>query len=181
MSCQQRVAMPDPLTPGTVVLVGMMGSGKTTVGRCLAARTGWRYMDNDELVQAVTGRRPEEIDALEGEAALHAPESEALRHALALPPPLIVGAAAGVVDDPDALARLRATPLVMYLHARAETLRSRIGRGDGRRGDATDLSWLRARLQERDATYREIAALSFDTDALEPDEIADRIVKHLGR
>ena len=36
--------------PTTIVLVGMMGSGKTAIGRDIAARTGWRYMDNDELV-----------------------------------------------------------------------------------------------------------------------------------
>ena len=46
--------MPDSDAP-TVVLLGMMGSGKTTVGRRLAELTGWRYADNDELVRAVTG------------------------------------------------------------------------------------------------------------------------------
>ena len=49
--------------PLTIVLIGMMGSGKTTVGRAVAARTGWPYMDNDELVHGVTGREPAEIDA----------------------------------------------------------------------------------------------------------------------
>ena len=53
-----------------VVLLGMMGSGKTTVGRALAARTGWPYMDNDELVRAVTGRAPAEIDAIDGDNSI---------------------------------------------------------------------------------------------------------------
>ena len=171
--------MPEPLTPRTLVLVGMMGSGKTTIGRRLAGRTGWRYMDNDELVRAVTGRQPQEIDAQDGEAALHTHESEALRYALTLPPPLIVGAAAGVVTDPDALAQLQATPFVVYLHAPAEILHSRIGSGDARRDEATDLAWLRTRQQQRDSTYREIAALRFDTNELEPGEISDRIIEYL--
>ena len=49
------------------MLVGMMGSGKTTVGRLLAARTGWSYADNDELVRRSSGREPADIRATDGE------------------------------------------------------------------------------------------------------------------
>ena len=95
------------MAPTTIVLIGMMGSGKTSVGHALADRTGWRYLDNDELVRAVTGRAPDEIDADDGEDALHRAEADALRHALAMPPPLIAAAAAWVVDDPDSVSLLR--------------------------------------------------------------------------
>jgi len=155
-----------------VVLLGMMGSGKTTVGRALAARTGWPYMDNDELVRAVTGRAPAEIDATDGEGALHAAEAAALRHALTVPPPLIAGAAAWVVTDPASTALLRAAPAVVYLRTRPETLRARIGGGVGRREDATDLAWLRSRHEERDEVYRGLANLTVDTDELGPEAIA---------
>lgn len=158
----------------------MMGSGKTTVGRALAQRTGWRYLDNDELVRAVTGRASEDIDAAEGEDALHRAEAGALRHALTLPAPLVVGAAAMVVTDTASLALLRAAPAVVYLRARPETLRGRIGAGAGRRHDATDIAWLRARHEERDATYRAIANLTIDTDDLDATAVAGRILAHLG-
>ncbi len=171
--------MPHRANLPTIVLVGMMGSGKTTVGRELATCTGWRYMDNDELVRAVTERAPEEIDAVDGDDALHAAEAAALRYALAVPPPLIAGAAAGVVTDPASVASLRAGPVVVYLRARPETLVARIGAGLGRRDDATDLAWLRARLAERDEAYREIAMLTIDTDALTARAIAERIVEML--
>ncbi len=157
----------------------MMGSGKTTVGRALAQRTGWRYLDNDELVRAVTGRSSEDIDAAEGEDALHRAEARALRHALTMPAPLVVGAAAWVVTDAASLALLRAAPAVVYLHARPETLRGRIGAGAGRRDDATDIAWLRARYEERDATYRAIANLTIDTDDLDATAVAGRILVHL--
>ncbi|MEX1296106.1 MAG: shikimate kinase [Candidatus Limnocylindrales bacterium] len=170
--------MPDHSLP-TLVLLGMMGSGKSTVGRELASRTGWRYMDNDELVHAVTGRAPEEIDASEGEDALHEAEAEALRHALSVPPPLIAGAAAWVVTDPASVERLRRAPAVVYLRARPETLRARIGAGEGRRDDATDLAWLRARHAERDEIYRGLASVTVDTDALDPETVADRIIEAL--
>lgn len=164
----------------TVVLLGMMGSGKTTVGRALATRTGWRYMDNDELVRLVSGRAPQEIDEAQGEDALHRAEAQALRHALSAPPPLIVGAAAWVATDPDSVALLRAAPAVVYLRTQPQTLRTRIGQGDGRRYDATDLAWLQARHAERDAVYRELASLTIDTDELDADSVAGLIVEALG-
>lgn len=171
--------MPD-LPHATLVLLGMMGAGKTTVGRALAARTGWRYLDNDQLVSAATGRTPEEIDATDGTDALHAAEAAALRHALGLPPPLIAGAAAGVVEDEPSLRLLRAGPLVVYLRARPQTLRARIGSGGGRRADATDLVWLRARHSERDAVYRSVATITVDTDERTPAAVADDVLRLLG-
>ncbi len=168
-----------PITPATIVLLGMMGSGKTTVGRALAARTGWRYMDNDELVQTVTGRAPEEIAATDGEDALHTAEADALRYALSIPPPLIAGAAAWVATDPDSVALLRATPMVVYLRARPDTLRARIGAGHGRRDDATDLAWLHARHAERDGVYHELASLTIDTDESVVEAIVGDILEGL--
>jgi shikimate kinase len=171
--------MPDA-SATTIVLLGMMGAGKTTVGRALAARTGWRYLDNDALVLAATGRPAEEIDAGEGTEALHAAESAALRHALSLPPPLIAGAAAWVVEDQASLELLRRTPTVVYLRARPETLHRRIGSGRGRRADATDLPWLRARHSERDAAYRRAATVTVDTDGRDATAIAAQVLHALG-
>jgi shikimate kinase len=171
--------MPEPRA-STIVLLGMMGAGKSTVGRALAARTGWRYLDNDQLVAAATGRAAEEIDASDGTGALHEAESAALRHALSLPPPLIAGAAAWVVEDEPSLELLRRTPKVVYLRARPETLRRRIGSGSGRRSDATDLAWLRARHAERDAAYRRAATVTLDTDELDPPAIAHQVLTALG-
>src|SRR5687768_12906808 len=118
-----------------IVLIGMMGSGKTTVGRLLAERIGWRYVDNDDVVRELSGREPAAIAADDGEDALHAFEAKALLAALADGSRIVVGAAAWVVLDEvsrEALARERG---VVYLRARPETLRERIGSGRGRRSD----------------------------------------------
>jgi shikimate kinase len=163
----------------SVVLIGMMGSGKSTVGRALAGLTGWRYLDNDELVGIVSGRRAEDIDADDGEVALHQVEADALRLALSMPRPLVVGAAAWVVEHQPSVELLRAQPAVIYLRAQPETLRSRIDQGSGRRRDATDLAWLRARAAEREAAYLTLARVVIDTDGLEPMAIARRILEAL--
>ncbi len=158
----------------------MMGSGKTTVGRALANGTGWRYLDNDDLVRSVSGKAPDRIAATDGEDALHRAEAEALRQALSMPPPLIAGAAAWVVTDPGSVTLLRAAPAVVYLRVRPESLWLRIGSGAGRREDATDLRWLRTRHAERDPLYREVATLTIDSDDLDPETIARRILEGLG-
>jgi shikimate kinase len=170
---------PDGIAGGHLILVGMMGSGKSTVGRLLAERSGWRYLDNDDLVRELSGREPSSIRAEDGEAALHDLESSAFAHAMAAPSPVIVGAAAGVIDDRDVGQRLPGDADVVWLRARPETLRARIGSGAGRRTEATDEAWLTRRAELREPAYRALADLVIDVDTLSPDKIVDVIMRWL--
>ena len=163
-----------------VVLIGMMGAGKSTVGQQLAVRLGWRYVDNDEDVRAMLSREPHEVHSAAGEEALHVAEASALRAALASAEPVVIAAAAWVILDPECERCLEAEPFVVYLRARPETLLARIGSGEGRRRDATDAAWLTARARERDARYRVFATLTVDVDERSADEVADLIFGRLG-
>ena len=165
--------------PAAVILVGMMGSGKSTVGRALSHRTGWRYVDNDDLVRSFSGRGATEIRAADGEDALHDVEKLAFEASLALEPPVIIGAAAGVVLDPVARVRLRSGPHVVWLRARPETLLAHVGDGTGRRAEATDPAWITARAAERAPLYAEVASQVVDVDDRSPDEVADLILAGL--
>jgi len=158
----------------------MMGSGKTTVGRLLADRTGWPYADNDELVRRTSGREPADIRARDGEDALHDLESRALVEALRMPPPALIGAAAGVVLNDDAVRAVREAASVVWLRARPETLRARIGSGAGRREEATDTAWLARQSEAREGLYSSIADLVIDVDVKEPTDVVDDIVGWLG-
>jgi shikimate kinase len=165
--------------PAAVILVGMMGSGKSTVGRALSHRTGWRYVDNDDLVRSFSGRGATEIRAADGEDALHDVEKLAFEASLALEPPVIIGAAASVVLDPFARVRLRSRPHVVWLRARPETLLAHVGDGTGRRAEATDPAWIAARATERAPLYAEVASQVIDVDDRSPDEVADLILEGL--
>ena len=83
--------------PRHIVLVGLMGTGKTTTGRLVAARLGRRLLDSDEMVEARTGRTVREIWRDEGEPAYRVLETAALQEALAATDPLVIAAAGGVV------------------------------------------------------------------------------------
>ena len=162
-----------------VLLVGMMGSGKTTVGRSLATMLGWRYVDNDEQLRVVTGADTRTVQEREGEAALRRAESAALAIALTSAGPLVASVAAGVVLDPLDRARLRGGGFVVWLRARIETLAGRVA--------GTDRPWLGddpgaalSRLYAgRAALYAAVADLVVDVDALPAQLVAERIAAAL--
>jgi shikimate kinase len=170
---------PDGPANPRVLLIGMMGSGKTTVGRELSARTGWPYVDNDDLLRRQTGRDPAEIRATEGEDVLHLAESDALDEALGLEPPTIIGVAAATVLDPAAREALRDGGHVVWLRASPETLLERVGTGAGRREDATDPEWVRKRVRERQTLYASVASQIVDTDGRTPGEVSEEILGRL--
>lgn len=163
--------------PNRILLVGMMGSGKTTVGRELARTTGWPFLDNDALLRELTGREPAAIDAVDGEAALHAAEIAALGAALSRPGPAIIAVAGAIVDDDAASMELRSgANHVVWLRASPPTLRVRIAAGTGRRADARDLGWLMARALEREPRYLAVADQVIDVEDHRPRAIANAIL-----
>lgn len=163
-----------------LLLVGMMGSGKTTVGQLAASSLGWPHLDSDAEVEEATGKRVPEIFAEQGEAAFRAAETEALERALALAP-VVVSVAGGAVLDPGNRRMLRAGGTVVWLRAQVATLAGRVGDGHGRPllGDdperaLTDLEAVRRPL------YEEVADAVVDVDGRSPQEIAGLAVGALG-
>lgn len=160
-----------------MLLLGMMGAGKSTVGAAIAQRTGWHYYDNDELVEQATGRPPPQVLADEGEAALRAAETDALSRAVALQPPAVAGVAGGAVLDPANRDLLRAASGVVWLRARRATLVARVGSGAGRAWLQPDPAAAIDRLAAaREPYYAEVADAIVDVDDLTPDEAARAVL-----
>src|SRR3954469_9276394 len=142
-----------------VVLVGMMGAGKTTVGRRLAARLGRRLVASDELIEARTGRTVREIFATDGEPAFRALETEALLEALTEQEPSVTAAAGGVVLSERNRTALRDSPSkVVWLCADPATLVERV-RSGGHRPllDDDPAATLQKMFTERAPLYRQVA------------------------
>jgi shikimate kinase len=163
-----------------VLLVGMMGAGKTTVGRAVAAATGWPYLDNDVLVERAAGRPAPDVLADADEPTLRRVEAAALDAALAAAPPVVASVAAGVVLDPAARRRMTEHAFVVYLRASLTTLTAHVGRGDGRAWLGDDPEAALAHLAEgRERLYLEVADLVLDVEGASPGELAGRIVATL--
>jgi|SRR5919108_1577344 shikimate kinase len=163
-----------------VVLIGMMGSGKTSVGRLLAERTGWPLLDNDDLLRQLYDATPRQILARIGEAELLAAEVNALRTGLGSRAPAIVTGAAGTIVDPEALEALRAAALTVWLRVGVETVRRRAAGGRHRPWPNADrLAWIREAIGVRDPLYASVADLTLDADSGTPDELADRIMQRI--
>jgi shikimate kinase len=115
-----------------LVLIGLMGAGKTTVGRACAARLGRPFVDTDDLVVALAGMPFEELWASKGEPAFRALERQAVADACASPEPLVIACGGGAATDPENRRRLRDAGTVVWLQAPVEILAARVGDGSTR-------------------------------------------------
>lgn len=161
-----------------LVLVGMMGAGKTTVGREVAARLRRPFRDSDEEILSRTGLSVPEIFAGRGEAAFRAEERAVLACALASPVPSVIAAAGGSVVDPASRRRLRASGVVVWLRARPDTLAARVGSGEGRPLLEVDPAGTLARVfAGRRPVYSGLADFTVDVDNTPAGLAADRVAR----
>lgn len=156
-----------------------MGSGKTTVGRLVAALLRRTLVDNDEQVRAATGRTVAQISLEDGVAEMRRLESEALVQALSRDVPAVVTAAAGTILDQQVRHRLQGA-YVVWLRAEPATLADRVATDPLRPllGDQPE-AVLRTQGEQRHPLYAEVADLTVDVDGLVPSEAATLIARHV--
>jgi shikimate kinase len=161
-----------------VYLVGMPGSGKSTVGPALAERLGVDFVELDAEIERTQGRSVQEIFAAEGEPRFRELEAAALTDA-ASRDPSVVSCGGGVVLEPANRVTLRATGEVVFLSVPLETLRRRVMPSADRPliHDDADLERL---FREREPLYREFAVHVVDASG-PPEDVALAIEKELTR
>lgn len=167
---------------GNIFLVGMMGSGKTTLGRALAHRLQMPFVDTDRMLVDRTGVPVTTIFEIEGEAGFRKREA-ALVAELSQGQGQVVATGGGAVLDADNREAMRSNGTVIYLRARLEHLWERTRHDTGRPLLKTpDPRATLARLLEaRDPLYREVAHVVVDTGAQSANTLVARVVSALRR
>lgn len=160
-----------------------MGSGKTTTGRSLAARLGWRFADLDSEIEKAAGRTVANIFEDEGEAAFRARETEALRAILVdADAPLVLALGGGTLMAEENRQLVRRHCRCVWLKVSPTALAERlVHEAEGRPLLAgQDLrTRVATLLAGREGTYREAADVAVDTDGISPEETVERIIEIL--
>jgi shikimate kinase len=168
------------LSPGrNIVLIGLMGVGKTTVGQLIARRLGRPFVDTDAVIEHDAHRPVAQIFAEDGERAFRSLESEAVRHVAALRGQ-VIAVGGGAVLDAGNVTQLRSTGDLVLLDAEPSTLAERIGDTSTRPllGGEEDASAQLERLRDaRAAAYANAAGHVIDTTDLTPEQIADAVLE----
>ncbi|MGA8014712.1 MAG: shikimate kinase [Candidatus Dormiibacterota bacterium] len=163
-----------------IVLLGLMGSGKTTVGELLAQRLDRPFWDGDAQLEGMTGQSAARLSAERGADVLHRLEVEVLVRGLSNRPAQVVAAAAAVVLDPQ-VPSLLAETWVVWLRVEVAHLVSRLRHDDGHRplpsGDL--LGMLREMARVREPLYASLADLTVDSGRSTPAATVRRIVASL--
>ena len=163
-----------------IVLIGFMGSGKSSAGRILERKTGWRRFDTDEMIMARFGRPIPEIFAEFGEDKFREAESEVVGQLSAAAPAVIV-TGGGIVLRASNVELLRRVGRLVHLEADEETLFRRVSRRTTRpllqaeNPRATLAELLRVRLP----LYRKAADVQVDTSRMTHEEVAEAILEKM--
>ena len=151
-----------------VVLIGYRGCGKTSVGRSLATRLGWTFVDTDDLIEAAAGCSIREIFEREGEAGFRVRETTAVQE-VARGTQQVISVGGGAILSADNRTMLRGAGVCVWLTAPPEELHRRL-QADPRSGSTrpaltskSELEEIRHLLQRRAPLYAELAEHVVDT------------------
>jgi shikimate kinase len=140
----------------TIVMVGLMGAGKTSIGRRLAQRLGLPFVDADHEIESAAGCTVEEIFERYGEAAFRDGERKIIQRLLE-GPPHVLATGGGAFMDPETRARIKAAGISVWLKADLDVLTRRVSRRTNRpllkRGDPRDI--LAMLMEQRYPVYAE--------------------------
>jgi shikimate kinase len=171
----------DPAPDRTIMLVGLMGAGKSAIGRRLAARLGRGFVDADREVEKAAGCSIEDIFALHGEQAFRDGERRVMARLLS-ETPCVLAAGGGAFMDPETRQLSKEKAISVWLRADLEVLLARVSRRDNRPllkgSDKREV--LENLMAERDPIYAQ-ADIIVQTGNGPHDAVVDKVIEELGR
>lgn len=178
---QSATPAPPKRASGNVVLVGMMGAGKTTVGKCLARQLGKTFVDSDDEIQRRTGVSIPHIFEVEGEEGFRRREACAI-HDLMQRDDLILATGGGAVIAPENRVEMRNNGIVIYLKGSVYELwqRTRHDRNRPLLQTADPRAKLQELLIQRDPLYTEVADLVIHTGRQGVQTLVAELIRKLG-
>lgn len=176
--------VPQPSVAATstyhLALLGLMASGKSTVGRAVANRLGWTFIDVDDVIEASTGTSVAELWDSGDEQAFRALEREVVLEALSTPGPNVLAAPGGVVvDEVAAHAVDQPGVLAVYLRADPRLLAQRIEADVDHPRPLVDddpLAVMEELFAERDAAYQALADHTVDITDMTADQVVHAVL-----
>lgn len=165
---------------GNIFLVGLMGAGKTTVGRALARKLNKRFIDSDHEIEARTGASIPLIFEIEGEASFRQRESDVIRD-LTAQSDIVLATGGGAILKPENREYLKTRGIVIYLRASVNSILQRTSHDKNR--PLLQTADPRARLEqlarEREPYYLEVADFIVDTGRPNVQSLVQTIVAQL--
>ena len=171
----------------SIFLIGYRATGKSIVGKRLASLLSLDFIDLDEWIKDQAGKEILEIVAERGWKGFRKMEREALSRFAASSRPLIVSCGGGAVLHGDVWPAIRQNAVVVWLKARPDTIVSRMTQDEGtstarprlKEGDISIEEEVELTLRERLPLYSKFADLQVETDRLDPDQVAQKIIKEV--
>lgn len=177
----KRPAKSPTRIEGSIFLVGMMGAGKTSVGRVLARRLGKQFYDSDHEIERRTGVGIPVIFDIEGEAGFRAREHTVLSELTELKN-IVLASGGGAVVDAENRRMLRERGTVVYLRGAVRELLNRTRHGKNRPLLQTEdpRARLKTLFEQRDPLYREVAHIVMETGSPSLSSLVNRLEAKLG-
>lgn len=163
-----------------LILIGPMGAGKSTIGRCISEHLNAEFIDLDRLIEERAGASIPWIFDIEGEAGFRERESQALAHCIDLPAS-IIATGGGCILRPENREALKANGYVIYLSASVGQQLDRTSKDKNRPLLQTDdpAAVLTALAAERNPLYQMASHLEIDTNGKPPKFVVQEILQHI--
>ncbi len=165
-----------------IILIGFMGSGKTSIGKRLSLKLKWEFIDTDDFIEKREGMTINEIFAQRGESYFRDLERE-LCSRYSEPKCKIIATGGGVIKNRDNVKDLKKGGIIFYLKSTPETIAHNLRNDDTRpllRG-GNKLERIRTLMEEREPMYRECADITINVADLNMEETLNLIEKEYNR